>query len=98
MTHNTMPCIKSEDFDPRIFDALMQHAPELKALVHLVLLNGRVLEKLHYMPFTYDSTTHLELLIAKTCSKIAQPLLQESQKGKYFEFDYINLAYIHTLW
>lgn len=98
MTHNTAPCIRPTDYDSAIFEPLRQASPELKHLVELVALNGKVLDKMHASTLTYDNVIGLESLIGKACFTLGQPLIDNAQKRAGFEGRYANLAYIHMFW
>lgn len=98
MTHNTAPCIKPTDYDPVIFEPLRQASPELKNLMELVALNGKVLDKMHASPLNYENVISLESIIGKACFALGQPLLNNVQNEKGFEARYVNLAHVHMFW
>ncbi|GFF31187.1 hypothetical protein IFM46972_03152, partial [Aspergillus udagawae] len=98
MTYNTAPCIKPTDYDPVIFEPLRQATPELKNLVELVTLNGKVLDAMHTSSLNYDNVISLESVIGKACFTLGQPLLSNAQEEKGFEARYASLAQVHMFW
>ena len=98
MTYNTAPSIKPTDYDPVIFEPLRQANPELKNLVELVSLNGKVLDAMHASSLSYENVISLESVIGKACFALGQPLLSNAQNEKGFEARYVTLAQVHMFW
>ncbi|KAJ6078407.1 hypothetical protein N7467_008160 [Penicillium canescens] len=92
------PCIKPTDYDPVIFEPLRLTTPVLGNLVELVALNGKVLDKMHNSPLTYENVIGLESVIGKACFTLGQPLPNNPCNEEGFEARCVNLAHVHMFW
>jgi hypothetical protein len=98
MTHNTAPCIKPDDYQPEIFEPLLQAYPQLERTVELVALNGQVLHRLHNSSRKYEDVSSLESDIGSICSRLWWPFRDDWHRSTRFDSRYTILVQIHTFW
>jgi hypothetical protein len=98
VTHNTAPCIKPDDYQPDIFEPLLQAYPHLEGTVQLLSLNGQVLHKLHIRFPVYKDLISIESDIGSICSRLGRPFQDDWHRSTRFDSRYALLVRIHTFW
>ena len=93
-----MPYIKPDDYNPSVFQPLVQAFPRLQSLLDLLSLNGQILHKLHSEDYSYDTVIDLECSISQVCSRNGRLPNDTWHSEKRFEFRCETLALIHMFW
>lgn len=98
MTYNTSPYIKPDDYDPSVFQPLLQADPRLRTLLDLLSLNGQILNKLYTEGYSYEKVIGLEDIIGQVYSQIGKPWGSKWHSEDCFEFRCETLALNHMHW
>ncbi|KEF59147.1 uncharacterized protein A1O9_03991 [Exophiala aquamarina CBS 119918] len=96
MTHAIAPFINTPEISPDLFNPLLTKYPTLRRFVHLISLNGEVLETLHTRPYTYEIVQDLESIMCRVCSTIGKPKSPKGDNGQTCELNYEVLVQIHV--
>ncbi|KIW13784.1 hypothetical protein PV08_08975 [Exophiala spinifera] len=98
MTYNTPPYIKPDDYDPSVFQPLLQTEPRLRSLLDLLSLNGQIVNKLYNEDYSYEKVMSLEDVIGQVYSRIGKPWDSKWHSEDSFVFRCETLALNHMHW